>query len=88
MSSQAGRDKLSDISHINKCCDDMCQVIMDYFNPDVKKPTLHYVKIGDNLGGLAKKYGVSSSAIKEANGMTDNNIDIGQLLKIPPKVEK
>ncbi|HRI15992.1 MAG TPA: LysM peptidoglycan-binding domain-containing protein, partial [Verrucomicrobiota bacterium] len=43
------------------------------------------VKGGDNLSRLAKKFGTTVKAIREANGMTSNDIKVGQKLKIPGK---
>lgn len=47
----------------------------------------HKVKKGDTLYSLSKKYGVSVQAIRELNGMSDNRLSIGQVLKIKPKQE-
>ncbi|KAJ0986375.1 hypothetical protein J5N97_004731 [Dioscorea zingiberensis] len=38
---------------------------------------------GDTLWGLSQKYGISVSAIKEANGITGNTIYAGKKLVIP-----
>lgn len=43
------------------------------------------VKGGDNLGRLAKKFGVSVKAIRDANGLQGSDIRVGQKLKIPTK---
>ena len=44
------------------------------------------VKSGDSLYTIAKKYpGVSAENIKQANGLTSNNIRPGQRLKIPSR---
>ncbi|MBL8584301.1 MAG: peptidoglycan DD-metalloendopeptidase family protein [Rhizobiaceae bacterium] len=42
------------------------------------------VESGDTLSKIAKKTGVSVSALKEANGLKDGNIRIGQSLKLAP----
>lgn len=42
----------------------------------------HTVKRGDNLYDLSKKYGVSVDSIKKLNGLINNNLSIGQILKI------
>lgn len=49
------------------------------------KATTHTIKSGENLGKIAKKYGVSVDAIKKANGMKNDNIRAGKTLKIPAK---
>lgn len=49
------------------------------------KATVHKIKEGDNLGKIAKKYGVTVDAIKKANGMKSDAIRAGKELKIPAK---
>lgn len=49
------------------------------------KATTHKVRSGDSLYKLAKRYGVSVKAIKDANNLRDSDIKIGQKLKIPAK---
>lgn len=49
------------------------------------KPSSHKVRSGDNLGKIARKYGVTVDAIKKANGMKNDNIRAGATLKIPTK---
>ncbi len=43
----------------------------------------HKIQAGDALSILAKKYGSSVQAIKEANNLRDNQIYIGQILTVP-----
>ena len=49
------------------------------------KSTTHKVKSGDNLGKIARRYGVTVAAIKKANGMKTDAIRAGATLKIPAK---
>lgn len=49
------------------------------------KPVTYKVRKGDNLSKIAKRHGVSVNAIKKINGMTNDNIRVGQRLKIPTK---
>lgn len=42
----------------------------------------HTVRNGDTLSGIATKYGTTVSRIKELNGLTSNNIKVGQRLKV------
>ncbi len=49
------------------------------------KSTTHTIKSGENLGKIAKKYGVTVDAIKKANGMKSDAIRAGAQLKIPAK---
>ena len=50
-----------------------------------QKATTHTIKNGENLGRIAKKYGVTVEAIKKANGMKTDAIRAGKELKIPAK---
>lgn len=43
------------------------------------------VKSGDNLGKIARKYGVTVNAIKKANNLKSDTIYAGKKLKIPTK---
>lgn len=46
--------------------------------------TINYtVRSGDTLWLLANRYGTTVDAIKNLNGLTGNNLSIGQVLKIP-----
>jgi LysM repeat protein len=45
--------------------------------------TSHTVVRGDTLGGIARRYGVSGTAIKQANGMTSDTVVLGKQLAIP-----
>jgi len=41
------------------------------------------VKSGDTLGHIADRYGVTSKSIKELNALKNDNISVGQSLKVP-----
>lgn len=45
--------------------------------------TIHIVRKGDTLSGLAIRYGVTVSDIKRSNGLRSDLIKIGQSLEIP-----
>ena len=49
----------------------------------VAASTTHTVVRGDTLGGIARRYGASSAAIKQANGMTGDTVVLGKQLVIP-----
>lgn len=51
--------------------------------PAAAASTSHTVVRGDTLGGIARRYGVSTSAIKQANGMTSDTVVLGKKLVIP-----
>lgn len=46
-------------------------------------PGTYKVESGDTLTGVARSHGVSVAALKQANGIEDGGIRIGQTLKIP-----
>lgn len=50
-----------------------------------QKSSTHKIRNGESLSSIAKKYGVSVAAIKQANGMTNDNLRAGKTLKIPSK---
>lgn len=45
--------------------------------------SVHTVRSGETLWGISRKYGVSVSALKSANGLSGDNLRIGQSLQIP-----
>lgn len=46
--------------------------------------TTHTIKAGETIGAVAKKYGVGTKQVLDANGLTDKTIlKIGQVIKIP-----
>ena len=47
----------------------------------------HKVRRGENLGMIARKYGISVSEIKQANNMKNSKIRVGRNLLIPVKVK-
>lgn len=56
--------------------------------PPAKLPasgTEHVVVKGDTLGGIARKYGTTVAAIKQANAMTSDTVVLGKKLKIPAR---
>lgn len=44
--------------------------------------TYHKIRSGENLGSIARKYGVSVTNLKKWNGLRNNNITAGKQLKI------
>lgn len=49
----------------------------------VQYETFHTVRRGETLSAIAKRYGVSSSALKRANGLRRNTVRTGATLRIP-----
>ena len=62
------------------------RAIIEYLNltyVPVEGGNYYTVKSGDSLWSIAKKYNVSVSNLKEANGLTSSMLSIGDVLKIP-----
>lgn len=52
--------------------------------PSLADPVKYTVKQGDTLSGIADNFGVSISAIQDANGLKDaNSVQVGMVLTIP-----
>ena len=52
--------------------------------PDINAGVTEYVvRSGDTLWLLAQRYGTTVDAIKKLNGLTGDNLSIGQILRIP-----
>lgn len=56
--------------------------------PAKPKNVYHKVKSGDNLSKIAKRYGVTVDAIRKANNIKGDYIQIGETLTIPQKSTK
>lgn len=52
-------------------------------NGIVPVPGIYMVKRGDSLSVIAQRYGVTSAALRSANGLSSDTIRIGQELSIP-----
>lgn len=46
-------------------------------------PVTYIVQAGDTLNAIAARYGTTAQAIMDANGLTSENIQVGQILIIP-----
>ena len=44
---------------------------------------MYTVQRGDTLYAIARRYDTSVEAIKNLNNLSNNNLSIGQILKIP-----
>ena len=51
--------------------------------PAASPAASHVVAKGDTLGGIARQYGTTAAAIKQANGMTSDTVVLGKTLAIP-----
>jgi membrane-bound lytic murein transglycosylase D len=45
----------------------------------------HRVAKGDNLGRIARRYGVSLAAVRSVNGSLGKKLRIGQIVRVPPQ---
>lgn len=55
----------------------------DYIPPEDTNTISYTVKKGDNLYNISKQYNTSVTAIQNLNNLVNNNLSIGQILKIP-----
>ena len=65
------------------------RAIIQYLNLTyipIEGSNYYTVKSGDSLWSIAKKYNISVSDLKEANGLTTSLLTIGDVLKIPVNV--
>lgn len=54
--------------------------------PPAEVTTIYIVQNGDYLAKISKKYNVTIASIKRINNLKDDNIRIGQKLKLPGKI--
>lgn len=55
--------------------------------PPAEVTTIYIVQNGDYLAKISKKYNVTISSIKRLNNLKDDNIRVGQKLKLPGKID-
>ena len=58
-------------------------VIEDNDFEEMEEIVTYTVKSGDTLYSIARSFGVSVDALKEANGLVSNLLSVGQILEIP-----
>lgn len=80
-------DNLKSINNLTSDVLQIGQVLkipgIEVTTPNTNTNETYTVKAGDNLYSIANKYGVTVDAIKNANGLTSNLINVGQILIIP-----
>ena len=67
--------------------DCQCIVVKKEVKPPEPEYTVYIVQRGDYLAKISKKYNVTINSIKRLNNLKDDNIRIGQKLKLPGKLE-
>ncbi len=100
INNKTGSQRLNNSSLMEKYTELLTDSVVEYFNNSAVSATqtatpekqssnsnyiTHKVKKGDTIGSIAKKYGVTIEQIKKLNGLKNNNIQIGQKLKIKKK---
>ncbi len=63
--------------------DAVVQGVLNYINNNPLDSSYYIVKRGDSLYSIANKYGITVNEIKQLNGLTTNNLYIGQRIKLP-----
>jgi LysM repeat protein len=62
-------------------------VVVKPLPPPEPEYTVYIVQRGDYLAKISKKYNVTINSIKRLNNLKDDNIRIGQKLKLPGKID-
>ena len=63
--------------------------VADYLGLEYNQDLTGYYKVvsGDSLWSIAKRYNTTVEELKRLNDLTSNNLQIGQLLKVPDELE-
>lgn len=61
----------------------MSEINFNFNKGILQQPQDHKVKAGETLYSIAKSMGVSVDELKKANGLKDNSLSIGQILRKP-----
>jgi len=91
ISNPAEERKLRDPQHQEKLAQAIMEGVRGYFGayppPGTRLATLaerhHVIVRGDTLSGIAQEYRVSPRSLRDANGLTSDQIQVGQVLLIP-----
>lgn len=80
-----GDDSYQIQNNWEKYAEAVVKAIAEYagYNYYPEEEGIYVVKKGDTLYGIANKFNTSISALKEANNLNSNTINIGQILTIP-----
>jgi len=80
--------QLRDPRHQERLAEGILRGIKAYFRSNPPPGTLmaqrqHVIKRGDTLSEIAQRYEVSMKELRVANGLTDNTLQVGKVLRIP-----
>lgn len=70
-----------------KYAEAVVRAIMEYIGRPINDANTYTVQSGDSLWSIAKKYNITVDELKQANNLTSNSLQIGQILKIPTQKE-
>ena len=77
-------DELKKLNNINNNMLNVGQVLkIPTKTVDVGDTDIYQVKSGDTLYSIAKKYNISVNELKELNNLDDDDLSVGQILKVP-----
>lgn len=83
---------LTDASHQQKLATAIMEGVRSYFRQNPPPGTLlasreiertHVISRGDTLSGIARQYQVSMDHLRNANGLRDTQLRVGEVLRIP-----
>ena len=74
----------SDINNYENAVNAIISAIAKY----IEKANTYTIKKGDTLYTIAKKYNTTVDNIKQLNNLSNNNLNIGQIIKIPEHKEE
>ena len=66
----------------------MTKISFNFSKTDSQQQQTHKVKQGETLYSIAKATGVPVNELRKINGMKDNTLSIGQVLRIPPSAQQ
>lgn len=70
-----------------KYAEAVVRAIMEYIGKPINNANTYTVQSGDSLWNIAKKYNITVDELKQANNLTSNSLQVGQILKIPNQTQ-
>ena len=71
----------------SKYVDAVIRALASYINVPYVTDNTYVVQKGDSLWSISKKYNITVDELKDANNLTNNLLNIGQILIVPEKEE-